>query len=392
MAKRQIPLNLKDAKAEIVYHSFREELVKTLLITFSEKRRVLSTLEGFKEVRFVGNHYNPPSLWDYVHKNYQEYLNWLPQALSISREDIAYLSTGADMDNLAMAEKIYEDFRVICLATAGVEGNAQRLGEDVAQNIEREGKFEKVEGTINLIILTNTYLADGAMARTIITSTEAKTAVLQDLDIRSTYTPLENQATGTGTDNMIVISGKGEKISYVGGHTKMGELIARAVKDAVIKAIEKQNSIISGRGLEKRLAERGISLKELVDTALLLYIPDPKIGSKYQVKTFLQAEFKKAFKDLNVCSLVMAGLHLEECARRGAIPELPQEKYERDPVDLIADELLGIQIAQYIGGSRAMFEFERYDKKKPGILGKLPPFLDDIVGGLIAGVLVKVCS
>jgi len=111
--KKKISLNLKDTKAEIFYHSFREELVKTLLITFSEKRRVLSTLEGFKEVRFVGNHYNPPSLWDYVHKNYQEYLNWLPQALSISREDIAYLSTGADMDNLAVAEKNYEDLRVI---------------------------------------------------------------------------------------------------------------------------------------------------------------------------------------------------------------------------------------------------------------------------------------
>jgi len=185
MAKRQIPLNLKDAKAEIVYHSFQEELVKTLLITFSEKRRVLSTLEGFKEVRFVGNHYNPPFLWDYIHKNYQEYLNWLPHTLNIPKDDIAYLSTGADIDNLAVAEKIYEDFKVICLATAGVEGNAQRLGEDEAQNIERDGKFEKEEGTINLIILTNTYLADGAMARTIITATEAKTAVLQDLDIRA---------------------------------------------------------------------------------------------------------------------------------------------------------------------------------------------------------------
>jgi len=191
---------------------------------------------------------------------------------------------------------------------------------------------------------------------------------------------------------MIVISGKGEKISYVGGHTKMGELIARAVKDAVFKAIEKQNSIISERGLEKRLAERGISLKELVDTALFLYIPDPKIGSKNQVKNLLQAEFKKVFKDLNVCSLVMTGLYLKECARRGTIPELPQEKYERYPVDLIADKLLGIQIAEYIGGSRALFEFERYDKKKPGTLKKLSPFLDDIMGGLIAGTLVKVCS
>jgi len=390
--KKKISLNLKNTKAEIFYHSFQEVPVKTLLIAFSEKSRVLSTLEGFKEVGFVGNHYSPKSLWDYVHKNYQEYKSWLPRALGIPKEDIAHLGTGADMDNLAVVEKNYEEYRVICLATAGIEGNAQRLGEDSAQSVERENGFDKVEGTINLILLTSADLTDGAMARAIITATEAKTAALQDLDIRSTYTPLENQATGTGTDNLIVVSGNGQKISYVGGHTKMGELIAKSVKEAVVEAIEKQNGITLERGVEKRLAERGITLEELIDTALLFYIPDPEIGDKDRMKNLLQAEFKKVFRDLNVCSLVMAGLLLEDTARKGSIPNFTREKYREDPVDLIADELLGIQIAEYIGGSRALFEFERYDKKKPGILGTLPPFLDDTIGGLIAGVLVKVCS
>jgi len=390
--KKKISLNLKNTKAEIFYHSFQEVPVKTLLIAFSEKSRVLSTLEGFKEVEFVGNHYRPKSLWNYVHKNYQEYKSWLPRALGIPKEDIAHLGTGADMDNLAVVEKNYEEYRVICLATAGIEGNAQRLGEDSAQSVERENGFDKVEGTINLILLTNADLTDGAMARAIITATEAKTAALQDLDIRSAYTPLENQATGTGTDNLIVVSGNGQKISYVGGHTKMGELIAKSVKEAVVEAIEKQNGITLERGVEKRLAERGITLEELIDTALLFYIPDPEIGDKDRMKNLLQAEFKKVFRDLNVCSLVMAGLLLEDTARKGSIPNFTREKYREDPVDLIADELLGIQIAEYIGGSRALFEFERYDKKKPGILGTLPPFLDDTIGGLIAGVLVKVCS
>ena len=59
---------------------------------------------------------------------------------------------------------------------------------------------------------------------------------------------------------------------------------------------------------------------------------------------------------------------------------------------LIADELLGIQIAQYIAGSRALFEFTRFDKEKPGILTELSPIMDDVIGGLIAGVLVEACS
>jgi alpha-ribazole phosphatase CobZ len=61
-----------------------------------------------------------------------------------------------------------------------------------------------------------------------------------------------------------------------------------------------------------------------------------------------------------------------------------------DPVCLVADELLGIDIAEYIAGSRGVFEFVRYDKAKPGVLGKLPPFLDDVVGGLIAGIMSKI--
>ena len=392
MNRNKISLSMNDAGAEIIYHSFREIPVKTLLITFAKKMRVLSTQEGFLEVNLVGNHYNPPSLWDYLHDNYREYEDWLPRTLNIRSEEIAYLSTGVDMDNLAICEKSYGEFRVICLATAGVETNAQRMGDDAAQTVERENSFTRVEGTINLILLSNASLTDGAMARSIITATEAKTAVLQELDIRSTYTAMKNQATGTGTDDMIVVSGDGQKIKFTGGHTKAGELIAGAVKAAVGIAIKKQSGITMGRGLEARLAGRGISLEEMIDTALCLYIPDPEIGSKARMKDLLYAGFKKAFLDLNVCSLVLAGLMLEDEGRRGAIPNLTYEKYEMDPVDLIADELIGIQIAEYLGGSRALFEFERYDKKKPGILAKLPPFLDDTIGGLIAGVLVKICS
>jgi len=82
---------------------------------------------------------------------------------------------------------------------------------------------------------------------------------------------------------------------------------------------------------------------------------------------------------------------LEEEGQKGKVPGLNKEEYKKDPVHLIADEILGIQIATYIAGSRALFEFERFDKRKPGILKELPPILDDVIGGLISGALVKVC-
>ncbi len=145
-------------------------------------------------------------------------------------------------------------------------------------------------------------------------------------------------------------------------------------------------------GLEKRLAEEGINLEDLINTALEMYIPQARLGTKEEIAEKLREGFKKAFQDINICALVIAGFYLEEAGKKGLIPGLSGEEYEKDPVHLIADELLGIQIAQYIAGSRALFEFARFDKRKPGILKKLPPIMDDVIGGLIAGVLVKVCS
>jgi adenosylcobinamide amidohydrolase len=241
MKKREIPLKLEGTRAEILYHEYQGFEVKTLLVSFEEKRRVISTWNGYKEVSFVANVYQPLSLSQITMKNYQEFEERFPAVLGVPRREIVFLSTGADMDNVAVCEKSYQEFTVCCLATGGVKDNALRTGVDGANWVERNGKFGNMLGTINIILLTNATLSDGAMARAIITATEAKTAALQDLDVRSTSTP-QKQATGTGTDNMIIVSGKslGEPIRCTGGHTKMGELVGVSTKIAVAEAIKKQ--------------------------------------------------------------------------------------------------------------------------------------------------------
>jgi len=166
------------------------------------------------------------------------------------------LFTGANMDNLSV-QKVEEDgFVVYALVTAGVRGNAQRMSKD-------RGNF-KEPGTINIILLTNRYLTPRAMTRAIITATEAKTAALQDLDIRSTQNPLAWQATGTGTDEIIVVSGRGPEANLTGGHSKLGELIARAVYAGVLDAVRKQNGITKNRTVFERLDERKLELFGLI--------------------------------------------------------------------------------------------------------------------------------
>jgi len=133
------------------------------------------------------------------------------------------------------------DRSLLCSILVTLKSNAVRMSVD-------EGRFYE-PGTINIILLTNMKLSQRAMTRAIISATEAKTAALQDFDIRSSCTPLIHQATGTGTDNIIVVEGKGSKINNAGGHTKMGELIAKAVYEAVQEAVYKQNGMVFRRNV-----------------------------------------------------------------------------------------------------------------------------------------------
>src|SRR3989338_8696331 len=125
--------------------------------------------------------------------------------------------------------------------------------------------------------------------------------------------------------------------------------------------------------LEERLKRQGVTSDDLVETALEMYIHDPEIGSGPKMRRLLRKGFSEALKDINVASLVLAGFLLEEELKKGAVKGLGKKRYGSDPVDFIADEMLGMQIANYIAGSRSIFEFERFDKAKPGILRRLPP-------------------
>ncbi|HBU69247.1 MAG TPA: alpha-ribazole phosphatase CobZ [Elusimicrobia bacterium] len=144
--------------------------------------------------------------------------------------------------------------------------------------------------------------------------------------------------------------------------------------------------------VQKALADMKISSEDIARTALSTYIYDPGIGSAAKVSALFKKELAAAFRDINISSLVMSAVYLERAGSIGLIPGISAKYYSSDPVSLIADELIGQSIAVYIGGSRAIFEFSRLDRLKPGIISRLPPFMDDCVAGLISGIMVKICS
>jgi len=243
-----LPLGLK-AAASVIKAERDGFWEKTLIVSFPERRRTLSTTDGFVDAMAAMNHAADPLLWEKLGKECtttdscsgKKYVMTIQEKiakdLGLKSTDLAQMATAADMDNLAVVTKEYKPFVVTALVTAGAKTNAIRTGVDEGKNIEGA----EPHGTVNIMILTNARLTDGAMTRAIVTVTEAKTAAFEDLKVPSTYTKTV-QATGTGTDSVIVVSGtSGPKVTYTGGHSRIGELIGKAVYEAVVEALGKQN-------------------------------------------------------------------------------------------------------------------------------------------------------
>ena len=355
---RKLDLDLDYIKdARISYSTIHDFENKTLIIDFKEPLTIVSTLEGERKgIESIGNHYLPPPCWGFIHKSgLKGERKRIYDILGKSEENTSFLFTGADMDNLAVEKARFREMEVYALVTAGVRSNAIRMSAD-------EGKFYE-PGTINIIILPNMELTLRAMTRAIISATEAKTAALQDLDIRSHYTPLINQATGTGTDNIIVVQGTGIRINVAGGHSKMGELIAKAVYSGVKKAIYKQNGLITPRNIFQRLKERGIGISELISVDQCECSVESGDLSGGLEGVLLQPEY---------ASFVASSFAISDDYERGLI------------TDLDAHELLCKRVADKIAGQRIV---EMVDLVA---LDNIPSVLNMTLNAILNGIYFKI--
>ena len=133
------------------------------------------------------------------------------------------------------------------------------------------------------------------------------------------------------------------------------------------------------------LEKHGITLQSLIDCALEMYVPHPGMETVEKATAMLTEEFLDVLNDVNIAILETAAFHAQEDAEGGLIPGLTQERFRGRPGP-VADEILGLAIATYIGGTRGVFEYVRFDQAKPGILKKLGSITNDAIGALVAGV------
>lgn len=348
----QIDLDyLKDIR--ILYSRIYDFTHKTLVIDFNKPFSVVSTLEGERSnIQTVGNHFSPPQYWAMGHGNTLEGLrNQIYAVIGQDAKKSSFLFTGADMDNLSIQQETFKEMQVHALITAGVESNAMRMSKD-------EGLYYE-PGTINVILMTNMKLTSSAMTRAIITATEAKTAALSDMDIRSSYGSGAYQATGTGTDNVLVVEGTGVQLDSAGGHTKLGELIARAVYKGVQEAVGKQNRLTASRNIFQRLEERDINVAGLIGTEKCDCGRDPNVFSGAVEALLLDPQY---------AGFIESALSVNDDYNNGLIK------------DLTSFREWGQHIAEQIAGKKI------HKMKNIVVTDTLPPVLKIAFNSLLNGI------
>jgi alpha-ribazole phosphatase CobZ len=136
------------------------------------------------------------------------------------------------------------------------------------------------------------------------------------------------------------------------------------------------------------LAKHGIAIDDMVEAGFRLYVSDTQNDDIAAARNRLRELLSTYLEDPNVWLMVAAASYLDEMISSSGGREALS--LSEDPASLVADELIGMSIAEYIAGKRGLFNYIRYDREKPGIIGDLPPFMDDAVGALVAASMTRV--
>ncbi len=239
----------------------------------------------------------------------------------LPHDQCATLGTAANMRYAVTKQTCFRDLVVVAMCTGGVEGNAGRVG-DPATVYEHNGVYERisrgepvVHGTINTMIFINHELTPGAMVRTVMTATEAKTAVLQELAVNSRYS--NRLATGTGTDQIGVAArlDTGLPLRSAGKHSVLGELIGKVVHDAIKGTLALQNQLTPDgqRSVVRHLERFGTTRQDM--TAAIASLLGEEKGA------LLRENFTVIERDPFVVAAVTALVHVRDKVAWGILPE-----------------------------------------------------------------------
>lgn len=262
---------------------------------------------GFKKARAILNVHVPE---DYdqkaVHENPEYFVLGALKELDIDPQQSVGMITAADVKNFSMVTTKEEDLMVNAIATAGCSF-AETAGEKIEASV-------RSLGTINTIVVIHGNLSESCLMQTFITATEAKTAGLRELDVRSKYSG--DLATGTITDSTVIAStGIGQKIRFGGPASKLGQMVGYCTREAVKNAIIKQSCLQPSRSILNRFTERKLPIKDL--TREIIEASSLRISGE---EAWLKVVEAIKAKPLFALILSMAA-NIDEEVKKGLIPK-----------------------------------------------------------------------
>ena len=269
---------------------------KVIIFELSKPSRVLSTsyLNGGcrDDLSYLFNYceiYNSPDgRCEMRAPTNREHLSLIASELELPPHKTTGLSTAAMMTYARPDTLKYVDFSVTAVVTAGIDVNGSRAGDPACWHEKAGVPIPAEPGTINIFLFINASLDAGALAKALVTATEAKTAALQELLAPSCISG--GLATGSGTDGVIIVSNLEAPTSLTdaGQHGKLGEYIGRVVKNTVKEALVADigfRSYACGSVL-KRMKRFGVNMDSLF--AAYRTFPSPETASEAKLTGALE--------------------------------------------------------------------------------------------------------
>ena len=157
------------------------------------------------------------------------------------------------------------------------------------------------------------------------------------------------------------------------------------IEDAVVISCEDALEEINlNMGILDYLVSEGILIGDMVEVGMSLL---ENMEPTEELKDNLKKQLLKSMSDKNINALIMGAIRMEEDFQKGRVREI---NLNEKPIHFYPDELIGAIIANQIAGTKALLNFRRYSKNKPGILYGLGPILSNTFAGLIAGSMTKI--
>jgi alpha-ribazole phosphatase CobZ len=173
-------------------------------------------------------------------------------------------------------------------------------------------------------------------------------------------------------------------MEYEDDDIDLDEFIERIEDAVVISCEDALEKIDLNIGILDYLVSQGIQIGDMIEVGMSLL---ENIEETDELKERLEKQLLKSVSDKNINALLIAAIRLEEDLQKGRVREI---NLNEKLVHFYPDEIIGATIANQIAGTKALLNFRRYAKEKPGILYGLGPVLSNTFAGLIAGCMTKI--